>query len=152
MMKACARTAFVHRAVIFLLVVIPMACRPRSGETGTAVTDSSGREIHVGALETFRYWADAEPTADTQVLNGQYWSSSHFTKEYIMYLELRTPWAKDFPHDNGLERTDYELQIPTDAPAWFIPPDGFEIWKGSQGSRYFIDPETGHMFIYEVQL
>lgn len=90
--------------------------------------------------------------SDTQVLNGQYWSSPHFTKEYILYLEMIGPWVKDFPTTNGLSRAEGKVSIEKDAPAWFTPPDSYEVWVGTQGSLYFIDPGTDHMYMYEVQL
>jgi hypothetical protein len=69
-----------------------------------------------------------------------------------MYLELKTTWAKDFASTNNLQRTSEGPVIPKDAPTWFAPPHNYDVWSGSQGSLYFIDTGTGHMFIYEVQL
>lgn len=111
--------------------------------------------IHHGAEETFKYWAGEEPWEGIEVFNGQYWASDHFTKEYILYMELKVPveMAKHFISDNNLQITDDELEIPDDAPQWFNPPKGFKKYRaGSQGSKYFINPETGYMFMYEVQL
>ena len=110
---------------------------------------------HFGAEETFKYWAGEEPWEGIEVSNGQYWSSNHYTKEYILYMELKVPvdMAKYFIKDNNLQITDDELELPDDAPDWFKPPKGFKKYKaGSQGSKYFINPETGDMFMYEVQL
>ena len=89
-----------------------------------------------------------------KVLNGQYWSSPHFTKEYIMYLELIGPkkLIQRFPNDNRLTISDKKVSLPKDAPSWFQPPKDYEIWLGKQGSLYFINPTTGHAFFYEVQL
>ncbi len=111
----------------------------------------AGDDIHLGGLETYRYWAESEPSSETKVLNGQYMSTSHFTKEYVMYLELEAKWAKTFAKDNGLHLGESNHAIPNDAPKWFNPPKEYEIWEGSQGSTYFINSNTGHMFIYEVQ-
>lgn len=108
-------------------------------------------DIHLGGLDTYRYWAEREPSPGTKVLNGQYKSSSHFTQEYVMYLELEAKWAKSFAKDSGLHHAESNPDIPNDAPKWFNPPKGYEIWEGSQGSTYFINSNTGHMFIYEVQ-
>lgn len=119
-------------------------------KTGSLIAEA-GDGIHFGGLETYRYWAESEPSPDTKVLNGQYKSSIHFTKEYVMYLELETKWTKDFAKDNGLHLAKSDPVIPNDAPKWFNPPKVYEIWEGNQGSTYFINSKTGHMYIYEVQ-
>lgn len=116
-----------------------------------SIIEEAGDDIRVGGLDTYRYWAEREPSPETKVLNGQYKSSSHFTKEYVMYLELEAKWAKTFAKVNGLHLGESNPDIPNDAPKWFNPPKEYEIWEGSQGSTYFIDSTTGHMFIYEVQ-
>ncbi len=113
--------------------------------------------MHYGAKETFKYWAGEEPWEGIDVRNGQYWSSSHFTKEYIMYMEVIVPieMALSFINDkyNRLELVDEEVKFPSDAPEWFQPPTNYKEYKGgNQGSKYFINTETGHMFMYEIQL
>lgn len=37
-------------------------------------------------VKTYQYWAGEKPGKEVQVLNGRYWESAHWTKEYIMYL------------------------------------------------------------------
>ena len=111
-------------------------------------------KIYKGALETYKYWAGERPGKNMKVLNGQYWCSSHFTKEYILYMEIIVPVksAKNFPADNKLTQADKKVMLPDDAPSWFKPPKQFKLWLGNQGSMYFIDISTGHIFMYEVQL
>ncbi|MFN5183967.1 MAG: hypothetical protein ACK5D5_13175 [Bacteroidota bacterium] len=110
-------------------------------------------EIHYGALETYRYWAGENPPDDIKIINGQYWSSAHFTKEYVMYLELKVPvkLASSFPKDNNLILSDKKFDFSNDAPDWFKPPKNYQVWLGQQGSKYFINLKTGHIFIYELQ-
>tara|TARA_R100000951_G_C2630931_1_gene177627 strand:- start:547 stop:969 length:423 start_codon:yes stop_codon:yes gene_type:complete len=113
--------------------------------------------VHYGANETFKYWAGEEPWEGIDVKNGQYWSSAHFTKEYIMYMEVIVPkdMALSFVNDeyNKLELVEGKINLPDDKPDWFKPPKDFKVYKrGSQGSLYFIDLDTGYMFIYEIQL
>ncbi len=111
--------------------------------------------MHYGAKETFKYWAGEDPWEGIVVLNGQYWSSAHWTKEYIMYMDVKVPieMALSFIADNGLQATNDDVKFPKDAPEWFNPPKDFKEYKaGNQGSKYFINTETGHMFMYEVQL
>ena len=110
--------------------------------------------MHYGALETFRYWADEDPWEGITVFHGQYWASSHFSKEYILYMELKVPTetAQNFILDNGLEPANDKEKYPSDAPKWFNPSANLKEYAGAQGSKYFIDVHTGHMFMYEVQL
>jgi hypothetical protein len=105
---------------------------------------------HVGALETYRYWAGKDPDDDMKVLNGEYWSSAHWTKEYTLYLELRFPRAKDFVMGRNFTRAQqwHALQ---DAPEWFDPSANYELWEGSLGSRYYLHPTKGHLYIFERQ-
>lgn len=106
---------------------------------------------HVGALETYRYWAGEEPGEDMQVLNGEYWASAHWSKEYTLYLELRFPRARDFVMGRGFEQLK-EQQVIHGAPDWFDPPADYEVWEGNQGSLYFLHPKKGHIYIFERQL
>lgn len=106
---------------------------------------------HVGALETYRYWAGEEPGEDMQVLNGEYWASAHWSKEYTLYLELRFPRAKDFVMSKRFERS-VEHQVIHGAPDWFDPPADYEVWEGNLGSLYFLHPKKGHIYIFERQL
>jgi hypothetical protein len=38
--------------------------------------------------ETYMLWSGEKPSNEIEVIRGKYWLSAHFTKEYIMYLEL----------------------------------------------------------------
>ncbi len=106
----------------------------------------------VGALETYRFWAGEDPDSTRKVLNGEYWSYSHNSKEYKLYMEIKVKptIAKYFISDNNLKRGKY--QILSGVPKWFKPPKNYEVWTGTQESRYYINKKTGHIFMYEVQL
>ncbi len=125
---------------------------PTEGLVQREVSEAEDDGHHVGALETYRYWAGRDPDEDTRVLNGQYWSSAHWTKEYTMYLEFRSPWVKNFAAQNGLKRAEQWMEVPSGGPDWFKPSKKFEVWTGEQGSLYYIDPKAGHIFIYEMQM
>ena len=75
------------------------------------------------AKETFKYWAGTNPPADIELLNGQYWQSSHWSKEYIMYLKLKPSktWWDDFVKQNSLTVDTTKWSKPDDAPNWFEP-------------------------------
>ena len=105
---------------------------------------------HVGALETYRYWAGKDPADDMKVLNGEYWSSAHWSKEYTLYLELRFPRAKDFIMGRNFTRAEQWSAL-QDAPEWFDPSENYELWIGSLGSRYYLHPTKGHLYIFERQ-
>ncbi len=118
-----------------------------------AKTNICTAQTHVvGALKTYRYWAGEDPDGTKKVLNGEYWTYGHFTKEYTMYLEvkIKPALAKIFITDNNLKRGKYKKL--SGAPKWFKPPKNYEVWEGTQGSTYFISTSTGHIFMYEVQL
>ncbi len=38
--------------------------------------------------EVYRLWSGTQPPKEIKVLNGKYWQSAHWTKEYILFLEL----------------------------------------------------------------
>jgi len=109
------------------------------------------------AKEAYKYWAGAEAPADLELLNGQYWQSPHFTKEYIMYLKLKPTkeWWDAFLKQNSIPVDTSSWAAPTDAPVWFKPSSNSVRYGGGdfdQGSRYFRDSVTGVSYMYEIQL
>lgn len=107
--------------------------------------------------EVYRLWSYEKPPKGVNVIRGKYWQSPHFTKEYIMYLELTAPsyWRKEFIRRNNLIPDTIAVQLPSEAPAWFQPSKEYKVWipsDFSQGSMYYEDTASGHMFIYEIQL
>lgn len=108
------------------------------------------------AEESYIMWSGEKPDKAVQVIHGKYWQSAHFTKEYIVCLELEvTPaWKKEFIKQNRLfNKQDYQ-NVPNDAPNWFNPPKKSKIWMKQDdiGCVYYDDNTTGHFFIYEEQL
>jgi hypothetical protein len=116
----------------------------------TPVEEEAEYEHVVGALETYRYWAGQDPDEDMEVLNGEYWSSAHWSKEYTLYLELRFPRAEDFVMGRNFKRLDAWRDL-RDGPDWFDPPKHYEVWEGSLGSLYYLHPKKGHIYIFERQ-
>ena len=53
----------------------------------------------------YKYWSGLSPTKNLNLTNGEYWKSSHWTNEYIMYLELKPSkkWWTNFIHQNNLK-------------------------------------------------
>jgi hypothetical protein len=108
-------------------------------------------------IESYKYWAGTEPTDDVKVLNGQYWQSGHWTKEYILYLQIRPTdkWWDEFVKQNQLEIDNEDWINSSDSPDWFQLTNNIEIYKHADDfndSRYFRDKVTGECYIYEIQL
>lgn len=109
-------------------------------------------------IDSYRHWAGTKPPDDLQLLNGQYWQSAHWTKEYIMYLKFKPTeeWWTEFLKQNHISADKNEWTIPSDAPTWFKPSENSFRFCGNsdfdQGSRYFKDSSTGVCYIYEIQL
>ena len=108
-------------------------------------------------IDSYKYWAGTKPTDDVKVLRGQYWQSSHWTKEYILYLQIKPTqeWWHLFVKQNQLEIDKAEWIISSDSPDWFQLTDNVETYKHADNfnhSRYFRDKATGECFIYEIQL
>jgi hypothetical protein len=107
-------------------------------------------------IKAYQYWAGEKPNERIEVINGRYWGSAHWSKEYIMYLELKASplWRAEFIRQNNL-KLDTFYAISDDAPSWFKPIGSYKIWRPSgfdQGSVYFEDTVEGHLFIYDIQL
>jgi hypothetical protein len=110
------------------------------------------------AKDTYKYWAGTNPPADLELLNGQYWGSSHWSKEYKMYLKFKPTniWWDEFLKQNSISKDNGNWTVPSDAPFWFKPSDNSVRFRGSsdfdQGSRFFRDSISGICYIYEIQL
>lgn len=108
-------------------------------------------------IDAYKYWAGANPTDDVKVLKGQYWQSGHWTKEYILYLQLKPTdkWWDEFVKQNQLQLDHEEWSKPSDSPDWFELPDNIEMYKSADDfneSRFFRDKATGECYFYEIQL
>jgi hypothetical protein len=110
------------------------------------------------AVETYKYWTGTDPTKDIGLINGQYWQSSHWTKEYIMYLKIKPTdqWLDSFLKQNQLVIDKRNWTKPDDAPSWFKPSDNSVRYSDGkdfdQGTRYICDSTYRICYIYEIQL
>lgn len=110
------------------------------------------------AIDTFKYWAGTKPPTDLELLSGQYWQSSHWTKEYILFLKFKPSnnWWNEFLKQNALYKDSSDRLVPDNAPIWFNPSFNSVLYRREidfdQGSRYFRDSITGICYIYEIQL
>ena len=108
-------------------------------------------------IEADECCAGAKPTDEVNVLNGQYWQSGHWTKEYILYLKVKPAkkWWDEFVNQNNLQIDTDAWTKPSDSPDWFQLTGDIEVFKQSDDfndSRYFRNKRTGECYIYEIQL
>ena len=95
---------------------------------------------------------------DVHVVQGQYWESPHFTKEFELYLEVYAPkyWRDAVIRENELQRADEKIDIPGDAPGWFRPDGAMRLLIAKPGNaadvELFVDTASGHLLIHAVQL
>ena len=109
------------------------------------------------ARKAYGYWTGTNPPADMELFNGEYWRSSHWSLEYVMYLEFKPTniWWDSFIEQNKMAPDSGEWEIPSDAPDWFRPSDSsieYRVKDFDTGSRCFRDTLTGVCYIYEIQL
>ncbi len=131
-----------HKILIVLLLFLVTSC-------GAISTDNP--------KESYQHWTGDTPPQDMKVIEGHYWQSGHWTREYIVYLKLQPTktWWTEFIRQNKLIADTIQWTQPGDAPKWFTPPSDCLKWKTGddfQGSRYLSDTLTGNYYIYEIQL
>lgn len=109
------------------------------------------------ALKAYTYWAGVKPPDDIKVLNGSYWESSHWSKEYILFLKLKATkeWVYAFINQNELIKTTEGENLPEDIPNWYQPSKKSLVYTSEESynkSKYYFDSATNIMYIYEIQL
>ena len=110
------------------------------------------------AVEAYTFWAGQKPSNNVIPVHGKYWQSSHWSKEYEVYLEIKAPktWREEFVKQNHLNSLNDTAQIiDENKPDWFKPTSRCKIYEPSQfnqGSIYYEDTVAGVIFLHEVQL
>lgn len=107
--------------------------------------------------QVYYYWAGSKPSSDVKLIKGWYWQSAHWTKEYIVYLELKPSksWLNEFIKQNNLIESKNKWTKTDETPVWFNPSESSKIYRTDEDfneSRFFYDEKTELCFIYEVQL
>jgi hypothetical protein len=117
------------------------------------------REVNThDPLEVYTLWSGDKPPKEVRLIQGKYWQSSHWSKEYVMYLKLQAPtsWRTEFIKQNHLVYLkDTSIAPEPDIPDWFRPTNKYRVYLPSgfnQGSVYYEDTATGIMYLHEVQL
>ena len=106
------------------------------------------------ADKAYKYWTGTNPPADLKLLNAQYWQSPHWTKEYIIYLKLKTTteWWNQYIKENRMTIDTISWTKPSDAPNWFQPSNNCIKYNLSPSTGYFRDTINDDSYIYEMQL
>ncbi|MBD8081159.1 hypothetical protein [Chryseobacterium caseinilyticum] len=115
--------------------------------------------------QIFYLWTNGELPKDVQTINGKYWESGHFTKEYEVYIHLKPSekWWNEFKKVNELEthksnfseeirlklKPDYKRVI--EIPKWFRPNKNSTVYQKTD-SEFFWNETTRDLFIHEIQL
>jgi hypothetical protein len=88
-----------HSLSLTLFTILLSSCSPKTSENPS---------------EVYQLWAGEKPSKNLKVLHGKYWQSGHFTKEYIMFMELRAPndWIQEFIVQKQIE-TCYRTHCPS---------------------------------------
>lgn len=126
-------------------------------KTVSEIVKSNNDSTITNPIECYKNWVGEMPPPNVKVIHGTYWESSHFTKEYITFLEIEAPknWCNELFKANKMIEDTAKISPIIDAPNWFIPNDSCRVWKlpdTFQNSRYFEDTIYGKLFIYEIQL
>jgi hypothetical protein len=134
--------------------------------TATAINSCS--EINTTDKDkAYQYWMHDYIPENVKVINGTYWESAHWSKEYVVFLELQPSpaWWKKFKTAYELEdhRID-EVGVSAESkfkiddvdwlkkPEWFSPHAHSRIYGSFGGSKYFWHEQTNTLFVYEIQL
>ncbi len=109
------------------------------------------------ASECYELWSGQSTPKEIKVIHGTYWESAHWSKEYIMFLELAASneWRRHFIQQNKMILAGDEWTKPNNIPDWFKPSGSSRQWilpDSKEGSRCFEDSVSGKLFIYEIQL
>lgn len=110
------------------------------------------------AEKAYRYWTGEKPPENVKVLNGQYWASAHWSKEYILYLEMIAPadWINGLKDENNLKAFKGTDTAPgDDQPAWFKPGSWYKVYSpnGNNSSiKLYEDSSSGHIFFTDTEL
>jgi len=108
------------------------------------------------ANEVYKLWSGRKPTAEVKIIHGKYWESAHWSKEYMMFLEMKASkdWVEAFVKQNHLLPDTTRIEI-VNHPVWFTPSRGFLVFRRENdfnGSRYYFNLKQDHIFIFETQL
>ena len=107
-------------------------------------------------------WAFGESIPDGVTVNhSKYWSSAHFTSEYIWHfdLTLNAEAVKNIESDDDFKRLTLEMdknRLGSDDPAWFLPngSSGFDVYRSISNPDFkiYLNPITMRSYWTSMQL
>ncbi|MFT3911656.1 MAG: hypothetical protein QM737_19695 [Ferruginibacter sp.] len=105
----------------------------------------------------YKYWSGSKAPKEIELIHARYWESSHWSKEYIMYMELKAPthWIQEYIEQNKLIKAGNAKITANDIPAWFNPSAKSKIYTmadSTNRSVYYYDSLNHKLLIYEIQL
>lgn len=105
--------------------------------------------------EIYELWSGVKPSSDVKIIHGKYRESAHWSKEYVMFIEMKASkeWVEAFVKQNNLKLDTAEYDL-SNVPDWFTPAKGFFTFRPENdagGSRYYFNLKEDRVFIYEVQ-
>lgn len=95
---------------------------------------------------------------DVHVVQGRYWESPHFFKEFELYLEIYAPrkWSDALIQENHLQPGSEKMGVSADTPGWFKPERKMELFiddpANPQGVELYRDPTNGRLLLHVLQL
>ena len=101
------------------------------------------------------------PSDGVTVNRSRYWSSSHFTAEYVWHfdLSLTDEAVAELLSNPDIERVDTAQSVDDlvlERPAWFLPDgeSGYTAYRFNKSSSFvmYVNAETGRSFWYAWQL
>ena len=107
-------------------------------------------------VEVYQLWTGKKPSAYEKIIHGKYWQSAHWSREYIVYIEMKAPkeWVEKFVEQNELLPDTTDRQI-SDAPSWFNPSKDYLVFRRKDdihSSRYYFNLKDDRIYIFEIQL
>lgn len=141
-----------HAIRFLLLLILCLVSGCNYGLSGTFDNDSRAW-----------LWAFGEPHPGpgASVINSRYWSSSHFTAEYIWHFELALSESavEKLMSDDDLRRVEQAVvvkDVVVDRPSWFLPNglDGYTVLVSISSPTFyvFVNQSTGQTYMSSWQL
>lgn len=129
----------------------------------STIVDSCGIETD-NKDQIFYLWTNGELPKDIKTINGKYWESGHFTKEYEVYIHLKSTdkWWENFKKINQLDahkasfseeiqsKLNPEFKRVLQIPKWFKPDRNSVIYQKGE-SEFYWDSKTKDLYIHEIQ-
>lgn len=147
------------RSPLLLVCTLLLCACGHSSEEHADKRKPKGPEptVIVSPHTCFNRWAGYDAPADIKVLHGRYWESAHWTREYIVHLDMEWPkeYVANYISDNHLTPIDSMPPLGADTPEWFAPSPSMRSWSTGAGGNFTVfleDTLTRRVLLFERQL